>query len=310
MYAVSRKVKKVLLSLLAVLMLSLATGASGAAPDDRRVRDSAAAVVAQASEARRVHVFLTVYGPDIAFGRACRNDVKAFRSVLERGFETKKDRLVFHDYTGMHPETHKPWTADQVMSSLRNLRLGANESVVFFHSGHGHIEDRARPEETQEMTLTGTGRLVRGQVLSVLRAQQPRALIMLTDCCSCVAQISGQDHGRDAAARVLNAQTVQALFLRATGQISLTAAEVGSAALVGYDGANPGEAGSAFTVAMLRLFYAKDKTYSTWGELFPVLREETYAASSIPGRTPHRAHAFTIQEGTAVAANVVNPTNR
>jgi len=93
-----------------------------------------------------------------------------------------------------------------------------------------------------------------------------------------------------------NAQTIQALFLRVRGLVSLTAAEPGDGATSLHVGANPGQAGSAFTVALLRLMCNENRTYARWGELYPHLQQETADASSIQGSPAHRAHAFRIEE--------------
>ncbi len=172
-----------------------------------------------------------------------------------------------------------------------------------FHSGHGAIADPNCPEETQVLALNKDS-MNRGILVAMLRAKHPRALILLTDCCSSI--VSGSAASRGMAARpkaaIFNAQTIQALFLQVKGVISLTAAEVGDFALAGYGGANPAGAGSAFTVAMLRLFCDQEHVFRTWKDFYPVLRDETFQASQVPNRTPHRAHAFIIDE---VAGNTV-----
>jgi Caspase domain len=302
----SRRFKLSLLGMLTALLLIHQVDGPVFAQYSTQVHESrVTAISAQTAEASRVHVALLVYGPNNHFGNACRNDVCAFRVMLEQGFGVKKDRLVFHDFTGLNPQTGLDWTSEQIMAYLADLRLGANESIVVFHSGHGAIADPSRPEETQFLSLNH-GNMNRGNLIATLRAKQPRALILLTDCCSSIVPGVGAGRGLAASTKEanVNAQTVQALFLQVKGVVSVTAADVGDSALAGFQGANPAGAGSAFTVAMLRLLCDQTKAFRTWKDFFPVLRDETFQASQVPDCLPHRAHAFVIEE---VA---VNPTGK
>lgn len=250
------------------------------------------------AEASKVHVVLMVYGPSTAFGNACRADIAGFKVMLEDGFEAKRDRLVYHDYTGKNPATGMDWSPREILENLETMRLGSNESIVVFHSGHGHIQDLNRPEETQYLSID-RGRMSRKTLRDKLRAMNPRGLTILTDCCSSHVPSLAMNRGSDAQRR-FNAVSVRNLFLRLAGEVSITAAENGTGALPVYSGANPGAAGSAFTVALLRLLADGDRTYQNWTDLFPVLKRETHAASSnIPGCSPHYAHSFAINEFVA-----------
>src|SRR5262249_32622937 len=91
-----------------------------------------------------------------------------------------------------------------------------------------------------------------------------------------------------------NTKTVRNLLLKTSGIVSITAAQDGKEAKAGYKGANPGHAGSAFTVALTRLWYRHDVTFTTWKEFFPRLRDETRQASG----GQHQARAFRL--GTPV----------
>ncbi len=86
----------------------------------------------------------------------------------------------------------------------------------------------------------------------------------------------------------MNVQTVRNLVLKEARIVSITAAEDGKSAVAMFNGANPGDAGSAFTVALMRLWYTPDQTFTTWSHIFPALRRETGLASG----GAHLARAF------------------
>ncbi len=265
---------------LAALVMSL-TAAQGRA-DDRP------------AEATKVHLVLVGYTPDTIFGKACRDDIEAMKSTLSEGFADKKDRLVIHDLSGIDPETKTHWSAKQVMGYLRGMKIGPNESVVVYHSGHGRIADKQRPEATHRLQLTDKSELSRGEITSVLLCKHPRALIVLTDCCSAI--VPDRDAGGAAGQcgeAGLNGETVRNLFLKVRGVISITAAEDGTCGVIGFSGPNPAGAGSSFTVALLRLCWNEDRVYASWGQFFPSLREECFRTSD--GR--HRARDFRMSEG-------------
>src|SRR5262249_42712078 len=166
-----------------------------------------------------------------------------------------------------------------------------NENVVVFHSGHGSME-RNRPEATHVMTLN-TGALRRADIRQALDRKQPRAIIFLTDCCSSYRPAAAYRAVayRPAPRPALNTQTIRNLVLRPSGRVSITAAEDGTQASSRSVGTNPTGARSAFPVAMLKVFTER-RSYATWREFFPRLRQMTHDTSG----GQHRARAFEIRE--------------
>jgi hypothetical protein len=252
----------------------------------------------QPPEADKLHVVLLVHGYTDGNGNACVNDVKGVQAALETAFAKDKDRLVIHDLAGKNPKTDQLYTPAEVMQYLKDMQVGKNDNVLVFHSGHGAITDKKQPEASHVMAID-RGVLKRMQVQKLLLAKQPRALIILTDCCSSyVEPLTAHATGHGIPQEpVLNVATVRNLMLRPIGVVSITAADDGVGAIAAYYGGNPGKAGSAFTVALLRLWYG-DTTYTSWGQFFPVLRTETGEAS----HGIHRARAFAISENGMPAA--------
>jgi len=258
------------------------------------------------AEANKIHAVLLVDGNAGGIGNADMQDVASMRRTLEVAFANDRSRLVIHDLTGVNPKTGTYYTGPEVLAYLRGMQIGQNDNVVAFHSGHGSIQDRTRPEATQYLSIDGGG-LLREDIRSTLQAKKPRALIILTDCCSsfvggleeefagpCVEEAPG-----------INVATVRNLLLKTAGYVSITAAEDGRTAVASFQGANPGQAGSAFTVALMRLWYTQDVTYTSWEQMFPVLRSETLQASG--GR--HQARAFQIREQATVTTQLPGSTD-
>jgi hypothetical protein len=248
-------------------------------------------VVAQAGKAQadKVHLVLLIAGADSAIGKADIKDVASVRNALVGAFAKDKGRLVVHDLTAKNPKTGKYYTGDEVIGSLKSMNIGKNDTVLVYHSGHGGITDPKNPEGTHVLTIDG-GTVRRKAIIDTLKIKQPRLLLILTDCCSNFTSLpyGAAAESSQPPAHKLNIQTVHNLVLKGVGIASITAADDGKSGIAAYKGANPGDAGSAFTVAMMRLWYRQDKTYTTWGEMFPDLREETGKASG----GAHYARAF------------------
>jgi hypothetical protein len=228
------------------------------------------------AEAANVHVILMVYDLD-GNGPACQKDVAGFANMLKVGFGAKSDRLVFHDFTVANGITNRHWTPQEILAKLRQLDVGANDVVIIYQSGHGHIANRRDPEMTHDLQING-GILRRGDVMKIFRSKNIRALITLTDCCAACPLF--QECGADAdEAPALNCESVCHLFLRVRGEVSITASEPGTNAIASYTGSNPGQAGSAFTVAILRVLH-EEQTYTNWMDFFRASREATRRASN------------------------------
>ncbi|MBM3997781.1 MAG: hypothetical protein FJ303_27105 [Planctomycetes bacterium] len=237
------------------------------------------------AEATKVHLVVLGYTPNDNFGKACRDDIEAMKETLGAAL---KDRLTIHELSDKNPKTGKFWTKDEVMNYLQAMQIGPNESIVLYHSGHGRIADARLPERTHRWQINSGEEVSRGAMTDILRCRHPRALIVLSDCCSAiVADRQGACEGTDDSGADLNVDTVRNLFLRANGVISITAAEDGTCGIIGYRGTNPAAAGSSFTVAMLRLCYV-NQVYADWNAFFPDLRTETFRTSG----EAHQARAF------------------
>jgi hypothetical protein len=239
------------------------------------------------AEAEKLHAILLVAGADEGIGNADLHDVAAMRHILEQTLGGKANQLVIHDLTGKNPKTKKFYSGPEILKFVEGLKVGENDNVLIFHSGHGGIEDRKKPEESHVLFVDG-GSINRKQLTKAAQDLKPRAVIMLTDCCSSYTSSVALME----AAPPLNKKSVRNLMLRPVGLVSVTAAEDGTIAQANYRGENPADAGSAFTVALTRLWYNTEVTYTSWRQFFPKLRDETRTASG----GQHRARAFHLGE--------------
>lgn len=237
-------------------------------------------------EADKVHLIVTGYtkvnGEDI--GPDCRADVTAVQAMFSAAFQGAwRNRLEIHPLYG------NAWTAEKIRRYLRELSIGRNEVVVFYHAGHGCIQDAARPVETHVLEVN-SGLLYRGEIKRLLLSHNCRGVIVLTDCCSSVPTVGRVRSINAAAEPHLNRQTVRNLFLRLRGVVDITAAEVGQNAGNTQLGSFAGAQG-AFTVAFLKVA-SEEHVYASWQDFFPALRQMTRTSSG--GR--HQAQAFALRE--------------
>lgn len=238
------------------------------------------------AEADKVHVVLLMAGQASDIGNADQQDIAAMKLAINAAFAKDQNRVVFHDLTGINPKTSTYFSGDEILDYLKDMKIGQNDNVLVYHSGHGGILDKNRPEESQVLCCDG-GNVMRIDIRKVLSAKNPRALMILTDCCSSYPRGATANAAERA---TVNVATVRSLLLTTVGLVNITAAEDGTYARAAYVGANPGQAGSAFTVALMRLWYQQDVTFTSWETMFPTLRTETDAASC----GVHRARAFQI----------------
>jgi hypothetical protein len=248
-------------------------------------------------EADKIHLVLLVWGYSDNIGSPCLNDCKGVKATLEASLE--KGRLAVHDFTGKNPKTGQFFTPKEVLDGIKSMKIGKNDTVFVYHSGHGEIGDRQQPEASH-LLFIDKGQIGRMQIQRPIEIMQPRAIIFLTDCCSAFREFrSASDDGRQAqGGNGPNVKTVRNLLLKPVGIVSITAAEDGKLAIAAFKGANPGKAGSAFTVAMLRLWYDQTVTHTNWEQFFPILKAETGKASG----GAHFARAFEILESGKIAS--------
>jgi hypothetical protein len=73
-------------------------------------------------------------------------------------------------------------TAENILAYYENLQTGPTETLVFYYSGHGgyHLSKG-------HFLALHWGKLYRSALLAAMKKQQPRLVVVLTDCCANLA---------------------------------------------------------------------------------------------------------------------------
>lgn len=258
--------------------------------DDEHELLSATPGARPAPMADRVHVILLVNGTDKNIGKSCLRDIQGVRNTISGAMAKDRSKLVIHNLAGRNARTGRLFSANEIMAYLKNIKVGHNDTVMVYHAGHGGISDVRRPEQTHMLFVDG-GQLSRWQIERALLVKRPRSLIVLTDCCSSVARSVPESEGDSNPTLGFghgpNFRTVYNLLVKTVGFVSITAALDGKEASDAAKVANPANASGNFTVALLRLMYRSDVTFTNWAQFYPVLRTETGRVSG--GRQYARA---------------------
>ena len=126
-----------------------------------------------------IHALL-VADSDSNLGASVLKDVRMLGGALEAAFEEHSSRLHLETRTG------KSVKASEILSWFRNLNPNADDTLLFYYSGHGEI----RPDRGHVLALTnaenGNKLLPRSDILSELKSKKTRLVVVLTDCCSTI----------------------------------------------------------------------------------------------------------------------------
>jgi hypothetical protein len=132
-------------------------------------------------EAARVR-FLIVADTDAQEGAACGLDADNLKAVLEVGLKKQKldGRYTLDVLRG------RDVAPGYVLRYYQDLKVGPNEALVFYYSGHGCYHP------TQGHLLTfHQGDLARATLLAAMHKHKPRLAVVLTDCCAVLDDLPG-----------------------------------------------------------------------------------------------------------------------
>ncbi len=125
-------------------------------------------------EAARVR-FLIVADSAAKQGAACALDGANLKAVLEAGLGRQKlsGRYTIDVIAG------RDVTPRRVLQYYQDLKLKANEALVFYYSGHG-----AYHRSRGHLLTFNQGDLSCAAVLAAMQRHKPRLAVVLTDCCA------------------------------------------------------------------------------------------------------------------------------
>lgn len=129
---------------------------------------------AKVDEAVRLRV-LIVADTDAKEGAACGLDASNLKAVLEAGLKKQKleGRYTIDTVTG------RDVSPAHVLKYYKDLKVGTNDALVFYYSGHG-----AYHTKKGHLLTFNQGDLPRASVLAAMQKHRPRLTVVLTDCCA------------------------------------------------------------------------------------------------------------------------------
>lgn len=188
-------------------------------------------------------------------------------------------------------------TEKNVLDYYRQLKVGTNETLVFYYTGHGGFHPEKghllamRNFYTEEMGKTSVkyASVDRKELLGAMGRHQPRAIVVLTDCCASsdlpilsATKIQPPDHDFKGKLQGQGkGEIAKDLFFRAKGIVNITAAMTGTPAR-----GDRNKGGSHFTVALEKLLRESPQAFDDdknnvvdWREFFPRLTTMTQIES-------------------------------
>jgi hypothetical protein len=165
-----------------------------------------------------------------------------------------------------------------ILRYYNDLKVGPNEGIVFWYSGHGAFDKRPGFGHALTMGRTGTDVLFRSELRAAMERKNAALTVLLTNCCSNEAKLEAKAPVGAAPAGSPDeiSPVWRCLFFQSRGVVDITAAEQGSFALLDT------EVGGMFTRAFLNLMEKGvdeldlDKDgFVSWDEFYKQLREET-----------------------------------
>ena len=180
-----------MLSGFSLILTTLALGQSPSLPPVPTAKFLPPLKAVKAKEAARLRI-LVVVDTDDRLGVTWGRDGDNVKAVLESALKKQKlgDRWTLDVFTG------KQVTPDGIVAHYRNLKVGPNESLVFYYSGHGGLHYT----KGHYLALTH-GRLYRSDLLAAMATRKPQLTVLLTDCCA--NWYGGTLHGEPAGAKIV-----------------------------------------------------------------------------------------------------------
>ena len=163
-----------MLSVLPLLLTTLAFGQSPPLPTVPPAKFLAPIPAVKAKEAARLRILVVVDTDDrlgITWGRDGDNVKAVFESALRK--QQLGERYTLEVFAG------KQVTPGRILAYYRDLASEPGESLVFYYSGHGGLHYT----KGHYLALTH-GRLYRNDLLAAIAAKKPQLTVLLTDCCA------------------------------------------------------------------------------------------------------------------------------
>ncbi len=169
------------------------------------------------------------------------------RGLLDWLYTQDQSKVKIDQYIG--PETYERISPTRILSDIQNLTdVRGDETIFLYYSGHG-ATDRSKGHWLQ----TTGGAITRDDLRNALKAKGARSVILLTDCCSSVADLP-VEFAFAAPLTTLRptemTKIMTDLFLRSSGIVDITAATYDKTTGIGEYAWYTAGAGGIFTEAI------------------------------------------------------------
>jgi Caspase domain len=222
------------------------------------------------SELKKLRVLLVIDS-----GSNLSNSVARDRANLEKTLRNAIPR----DHLDIKVIDGKGVTRDAILETIRGLKTGPTEALLFYYAGHGKIdENNGQSLCLQQGRVAG---LPRAEVRRALERKKAGLVVLLTDCCStkenrrsCVTTGKKRDLDKEPMDRGIHDQVapmLRYLFFQHRGVADITAAQDGTASYCDNNG-------GVFTRALCKLLRSSGKDrgrFVTWKDFADKLSHQT-----------------------------------
>jgi hypothetical protein len=265
-------------------------------------------VLCGVASAQKVHLVLVgdIHAPDVA--ASVKEDLARFEQTMKDGI--KDSDLVVHNFTD----------TVAVAAEIDNLAVDKKDTVVFYYSGHGAVQEKEGPDNRQQYFTpvnqkTNKIKYINKPHLVDRISKKTHLTVVLTDTCS-TSRLLEKVEGYMAVApeevelKDITYPLFDKLFFKANGVVDITAAVGLAYTFQNLDGkllynGQPvsSKYGSIFTLVLTeKLAFSRDDSKIGWKEFFDTLFDGVAETSQNYAGKVQKPHAFSLGE------NYVPPT--
>ena len=213
-------------------------------------------------DAQKVHALLVIMNDDLDIRQIVDVNRLRVRKMLQL-LEVNPD-IWQADDRQIQPHHISEW--------VRNRQVDAEDTILVYYSGHGHIDRKARHYLDLDVQNAAFS-LLRSDLAEELSEKRCRLKMLITDTCSNRVQTSPPIAQSAGTVVSRKRRYTQDIFLKHKGFLDITAASPGQ-----YAWGN-NEIGGYFTAALIESFTASADTdkngFLSWEEVFLATRDET-----------------------------------
>lgn len=229
------------------------------------------------SSAQQLHaVIVGDISPSTGFGKyvsAVKNDLLGLSMALEENVPKSRINLCY-----LEIQDDEDSSPDIIRQALRDMKANANDTILFYYSGHGSVDDKGH------YLSLAHGKLYREELIKLLKAKGARLVALVTDCCS--TRSDGYLYmapNYEIPCRRSPTPLFQKLFFDSRGFVDINSASPGESAFFapyreGEVTGMPGSEGSIFTIAWLQWLDQEKQNQRSWDDMVRAVSLKTHKA--------------------------------